>query len=455
MEEKVAAHLETYLEIYAFVAERSRDIDEIRAFMLENNIPASTAQSRIDAIRKKKLGLFKLNGNMVSINEVEARKLIAEIFAAFEPVTKFNAEDLSKMVELEKENEKLKTSIESMKKAEATDKKRKQNRKRLSSSVLPKVLILDSIKVGPIEKIQDGIFLDKKAGCIAIDEAVAQGAMLKDSFYRELGNEHEMTEANYRRKTFREVFTENRFVKRIAESRYFKKLMSKKKLSMKEKICSRFHISKAEAQGQIDYLTGRALSVQEVLMDNRLTNQEKIALYAFNSPYRNTDMERLLNLAGDECVDANWLISILEMPDICKNYENLRDLIRQCSKASEWAMKKQLAEELIRGEWFITALYEGQETKFQLVPVSELKEIWEILDLEDKDFEYELSIAKGAKPSAEKKSEVLKKSSQPVAEEVKAPQKGSFVQTYPFDEDEVDEADPSVYSFGEKTKEDK
>ena len=97
-------------------------------------------------------------------------------------------------------------------------------------------------------------------------------------------------------------------------------------------------------------------------------------------------------------------------------------------------MKKRLAEELISGEWFITADYGGHETKFQLVLVEELNEIRALLGVEPKDFEYVLDEPKKADAPVK---EVLVK-------------KGSFIKTVPVESDE--EIEEALASCGEVSK---
>ena len=61
---------------------------------------------------------------------------------------------------------------------------------------------------------------------------------------------------------------------------------------------------------------GKFISNKELVkglleMDN-LTNQEKLGVYAAFSEYRYTDMEQLLNFAGDNNIDANLVIKWAE-----------------------------------------------------------------------------------------------------------------------------------------------
>ena len=98
----------------------------------------------------------------------------------------------------------------------------------------------------------------------------------------------------------------------------------------------------------------------------------KLALYAGWHEYHGTEREDLLNYAGDHCLDANYVIRLLEKPDVANNYQNVRGFLRQACKASEARMKREAAKELIAGEWFVIAEYNGKPCRFQMFPVEEL-----------------------------------------------------------------------------------
>ncbi len=426
MDEKLLQHVGYYGHIYEFVAGSSRTLDEIKDYLISMGEKTSTVKTHMQMLNGDKPGMFRVNGEMVSVDSAMARELVAEINKIFEPLLVTDAEKKEELENLRVENEKLKKRLDGYKKK--SDEAKKLDKKKIEASklVFPKVLLTDSVQVGPIEEAKDKVLLDTKTYSVKTEDYVSRYGTLKDSFFRELDEDHELSKANYKKKTFRNVFSKAVIVKRLSELGIIKSRLPQEKLSINEKMKNLFHISDKEAETQVQYLTGRAMEVNHILANQKLTNQEKIALYAFNSPYRNTDLERLLNYAGDECIDANWLITLLESPELCNNYENVMNLIRQCSKASEWAMKKRLAEELISGQWYITASYGGSDTRFQLVPVEELNEIRELLGVDAKDFEYVLDKPK-VKAKETKPEDVLVK-------------KDDFVRTEPINYYEMDEA---------------
>ena len=116
----------------------------------------------------------------------------------------------------------------------------------------------------------------------------------------------------------------------------------------------------------------RRKSVELLLADETLSNRAKLALYAGWHEYHGTEMEDLLNYAGDHCLEANYVIRLLERPDAANNYQNVRGFLRQACKASEARMKREAAKEMIAGEWYVIAQYNGKACRFQMFPVEEL-----------------------------------------------------------------------------------
>ncbi len=439
MDGKLLGQIGNYADIYRFVAEGSCEIEEVKAHMKSKGVKTTTINSQLGKITGDNPGLFRVNGSYLSVDQERAREVVKEFNEIFAPITKMSSQEYEELKRLKEKNKELKKRLDAYKDKE-TKRIEKENKVfKATNTLMPKILLVDSVKVGKIEDIRDGVFINSPGTEINVEDFIKKYGRSRDSFYRDLPPEKELTQNNYRKKTLANVFEEKWFGRRFSEMFHLKKVAPKKELSMKEQMMDDFHISKEEAAAQMNYLKGRALSIQEILDDTNLTNQEKLALYAFNSPYRNTDLERLLNYAGDECPDANWLIALLEEPQICNNYENVKSLIRQSMKASEWKMKQRLAEELISGDWYITANYNGVLTKFQLVPVEELNKVRELLGIEAKDFEYELLVT-------DKEDKI--------PEEQKAvPKKGDFVKTYEFNPEDNDEADADILSYGEESEE--
>ena len=77
-------------------------------------------------------------------------------------------------------------------------------------------------------------------------------------------------------------------------------------------------------------------------------------------------MERLLIYAGAHCINANYLIYLLEDPDVCTTYENTVAFLSQFADASEYRMKLDLARALIEGKWYIQQITMDARQNFNL-----------------------------------------------------------------------------------------
>lgn len=452
MDEKLLKHVATYYPIYQYVGSCTRSLEEIRDYLISEKVHRNTAKSQVESIAKDNPGLFRVNGDLVTIDKEKAVSFIGELDSCFASVMDGDATVANMVSELQRKKEKLQADYKALEaKYEALKKKKERatgvSKKKLEACkiIFPKVLELDSVSVGEIENMEDRIFIKQEPPIINYEDYVRKHGFEKDSFYMELPENHEMSEQNYKKKTFANIFLENRFIKRLQETKQIKE--KSKDLSLREEIAKTLQIPKEAAALEERFLRGRAISVQEILSDDKLSNQEKLALYAFHSPYRKTDMERLLNLAGDECVNANWLIMLLETPDLCSNYENVENLLRQCLKPSEWAMKQRLAEELIDGQWYIKAKYQGKETRFQLVPIDEFNEIREKLELDPSAYSYHPVEADKAEEKVQTKTARAKKT---VVEKVIEPEitKPADIPTAP---EKADEGLPDeIANYGEE-----
>lgn len=109
-----------------------------------------------------------------------------------------------------------------------------------------------------------------------------------------------------------------------------------------------------------------------MLTNPNLSNQMKLAYYAAMTEYHGKEMSDLLNYAGDLCVDVVEVIKLLENPMEHYNYHNVRGFLRQAAKPSQARIKRETVRELISGEWYVEAEYNGKMCRFQMLPVDEL-----------------------------------------------------------------------------------
>ena len=235
---------------------------------------------------------------------------------------------------------------------------RLENQKIVADSVLAnmsKEVNISTVRVFG-KAVEEDIFLHNVSDVLGEVRDVSKVGGIRQSFYvKDSDKAKELTVQNARSKVAEILF----------RSKFFEKL---------------FHDSCAyekKVSGKVDITTtqmdaNRRKSIELLLSDDKLSNRAKLALYAGWHEYHGTEMEDLLNYAGDHCLDANYVIRLLEKPDVANNYQNVRGFLRQACKASEARMKREAAKELIAGEWFVIAEYNGKPCRFQMFPVEEL-----------------------------------------------------------------------------------
>lgn len=116
----------------------------------------------------------------------------------------------------------------------------------------------------------------------------------------------------------------------------------------------------------------RQQAIEILLSDEEMGNQTKIATYAAWYFKGDPEMEELLLFAGDNGINANYLIRLLEKPAEYQNYRTIRAFLKQAQSASEAHLKREAVQELLCGDWQAVAEYCGKQCHFKLVPVEEL-----------------------------------------------------------------------------------
>ena len=197
----------------------------------------------------------------------------------------------------------------------------------LKTELERKVLVASSISVGPKVHPSDECFLVDPDELLDVDACVARYGGELDSFYEEIPTDtedagfepgHELTEKNHALRTMKTVGTKRFFSKRVRDNAEVKKVESRV-----GQLFPAHGDGKSERQKERDkILRNRFISLNNIIKSDRLTNQEKLMMYAMNSEYHNTHIERLLTYAGAHCINADFLIYILEDPDTCSTYEN-------------------------------------------------------------------------------------------------------------------------------------
>lgn len=390
-----------YGDVYELAAEGMTSVEELKTALKKNGATGGTLQRRMDFLTGEPAYIM-VDGDHIKYDyQALAAELLGVMKSLMPPnysvgAGKVSEKDTRNQIRiLTEENDKC---IKKMRELEECIHKLKAELAVRSGDYLKtelgrKVLVASSISVGPKENVSDECFLVDPEELLDVDACVARYGGELDSFYDEISTDssdtgyepgHELTEKNHALRTMRTVGTKRFFEKRIRDNAEVKKIEN----NVGQLFPCRGN-SRTERQRERDkILRNRFISINNIIKSTRLTNQEKLMMYAMNSEYHNTNVERLLIYAGAHCINANYLIYLLEDPDVCTTYENTVAFLSQFADASEYRMKLDLARELIEGKWYITADYNGRTTKFQLVPIEEFNELRKIAGLPISEFSY-------------------------------------------------------------------
>lgn len=381
--DKTLKHLTSYPDLYEFLSEKPRTEEEFEKF-LSLKRKETAVRVFMANLRKKQTGLIVLKNHYVSIDEMLARLVVDQLSELFH-LDDFHPEVHSLLVKLKDAEEERDLAVAKVQQLQEQIAKvnelEHQKLDLLRQYVDQNILYPESVSVNTTSEEKKKSMFDRMFEddfCVLLD--VPQETK-RDSFYQsEIKEEQELTEEHYKSRAMKRILTDL-FMELKRD--HLKKMNS---FETEHRILKKKEKESNDEKRQIDeYIEqirrSRLKSIQSIVDNKDLTNQEKLALYAFYSDYHNTDMEELINFAGDHNVNANLLIDILETPTNACDYENVKNMLRQFAKPSEYNQMKRFAKELLEGKWYITADYRGKETVFQLVPVDEINEIREILGL--------------------------------------------------------------------------
>ncbi|MBP3593039.1 MAG: hypothetical protein J6J44_00780 [Lachnospiraceae bacterium] len=246
---------------------------------------------------------------------------------------------------------------------------------RILSEMDSKVLVIPSIHSVPKDALIMDCFLDDPARTLDVPELLSKYGGQKDSIYEVVaGEEKKLDIATHIRNTGRALFGTDIFKRRVAdESRL--RLVDAGTVS-EEKMR---YLKRRKMTGKEIY-ENRLRTINNVLTNPALSNQQKLAFYAGWSEYKGTDFAECLELAGDLGLEAGYVITLLENPGEHENYHNVRGFLLQALKSSEARIKREAVRELICGEWYVEAEYGGKVCRFQMMPVDELVAFKEALE---------------------------------------------------------------------------
>ncbi len=155
--------------------------------------------------------------------------------------------------------------------------------------------------------------------------------------------------------------TKNGFIENL---KFWKKASEQKKLN-KEEVA-------------VTYDKRRQDEIIKICNEN-YSNEERYLKYLLITPGLNEDYLGTLMGAAEIGIDARVVISLLEQPKESFNKEMIESYVSMAHKGTEYNHRKELAEELVAGNWFVTANLNGRRERWQLVPYKLLKNIEESL----------------------------------------------------------------------------
>ena len=373
MDKDLIRHFMTYQEYYRFIGVETKTIDEVQDYMLTvQKMNRNTFNHHLGKMEKNP-GLFLISDGRISVDQKklrECRKELQEIFGippdATDPVVE------NEIHRLEKEVEDLKNQLE------------KEKATRVLDWMQGKVLLTPSIEIGPLQTPTDEFFLDDPVYDLNPEDYKAFFGGVIDSYLESAADrksEKELTVGNYQKKGLLQILTDRFLRKRRADKTL------EAELSPPDH--RRLNLATEDREKKVGQMfRNRYISIGKILNAKWLSNQQKLALFALYSDYHNSSMEKLINFAGDNNVDANLLIENLIQPVTGDSVKQLEEFLRSMAKQSEAKQRLAFARELIQGDWYIRAIYNGKETYFSLVPMEELNEIRQQLGLEKSNFGY-------------------------------------------------------------------
>lgn len=410
---KILDKFHTYQKVYRFVGSGTKTRIELQEYLEAEmkDTTKVTVYKHVDKAFSGELPALKVNGDKISIDEAKLKELVVELlslsgvdacklFAEPEPKKKKPEDDIAKIttvesprvqelkgkiselqVRLSQEQKKRKEELEQYEaeRKKELDKIQKQldrlksrRAKKACEEILEemdkKVVVMSSIHSVPPKPLDNDFFLDDSHWELDIPYMVSVYGGEKDSLYKVIdGDEKKLEVKPYVSNIFKRLLNGTIFKKRLEDESHLELIKQGTISEDKARYLERRKIT-----GEQIY-ANRLASINRMLDNPNLTNQEKLAYYAAMTEMEGREMHDLLNYAGDNCIEAREIIRLLEDPMEFNNYNNVRGYLRQAAKPSEARIMRKTVRELISGEWYVEAEYNGEKCKFQMLPVGELE----------------------------------------------------------------------------------
>lgn len=116
------------------------------------------------------------------------------------------------------------------------------------------------------------------------------------------------------------------------------------------------------------------------LLNSSLSNEEKYVKYMLLTPGISKDFLKTLTGAEELGLDANVIITYLEQPNCDFNKEIFEAYVSQVHKGTDYNLKKEFANELIREDWYVQSDIRGKKQTWRFVPMDELNELKNKID---------------------------------------------------------------------------
>lgn len=129
------------------------------------------------------------------------------------------------------------------------------------------------------------------------------------------------------------------------------------------------------------YDENRINRIIDICNNKKYSNNERYIRYMLISPGIDKGFINMLNKASELGLDARVVISLLEQPVDTFNREMIGIYVSSVLKGNEYNLKQELAEELVKGNWYITVKDgDNNPVKYTLLPIEILDKIDERLN---------------------------------------------------------------------------